>query len=245
MRYLILSDIHANLAALEAVLAEVDLDSMEGIWCLGDVVGYGPSPNECIATLRGFPDHLCVAGNHDWAAISRISIAEFNPSAQVACRWTGEELNPENTAYLAGLPTRIVEGNCLLVHGSPREPIWEYIIYPSTAQLNFQFFGTQLCFVGHTHAPAIFREETPTQQFQISIPVPGQPIRTDDERLIINPGSVGQPRDGDPRASYMIFDPEARCVEYQRVAYDVSATQELMIERGLPESLISRLNFGW
>ena len=245
MRYLVLSDIHANLAALEAVLAAVDLDSMDGIWCLGDVVGYGPSPNECIARLLEFPEHLCVAGNHDWAAISRIGIVEFNPSAQVACRWTGEELSGENAAYLASLPTRIVEGKCILVHGSPREPIWEYIIYPSTAQLNFQFFDTQLCFVGHTHAPAIFREETPTQKFEISIPVPGHSIRIDEERLIINPGSVGQPRDGDPRAAYMIFDAEARIMEYQRVAYDISSTQELMIERGLPESLVSRLNFGW
>lgn len=245
MRYLVLSDIHANLAALESVLADACLDSMDGIWCLGDVVGYGPSPNECIARLLEFPEHLCVAGNHDWAAISRISIAEFNPSAQVACRWTGEELSGDNAAYLSSLPTRIVEDKCILVHGSPREPIWEYIIYPSTAQLNFQFFDTQLCFVGHTHAPAIFREETSTQKFEISIPVPGHSIRIDDERLIINPGSVGQSRDGDPRAAYMIFDAEARIMEYQRVAYDISSTQELMIERGLPESLVSRLNFGW
>jgi predicted phosphodiesterase len=245
MRYLIISDIHANLAALEAVFADVDLDGVDRIWCLGDVVGYGPCPNECIARLLEFPDHLCVAGNHDWAAIGRISIAEFNPSAQLACRWTSEQLIPENKAYLAGLPTRLVEGKCTLVHGSPREPIWEYIIYPSTAQLNFQFFDTQLCFVGHTHAPAIFREETSYQKFEIAIPAPGRPIRLDDERLIINPGSVGQPRDGDPRAAYMVFDPESSTLEYQRVTYNISATQQLMLERGLPESLISRLDFGW
>ncbi len=245
MRYLIVSDVHANLAALEAVLADVGVETIDRVWCLGDVVGYGPSPSECIARLVEFPEYVCVAGNHDWAAISRISIAEFNPSAQVACRWTSQELNPDDRAYLTGLPTRLVEGKCTLVHGSPREPIWEYIIYPSTAQLNFQFFDTQLCFVGHTHAPAIFREETSTQKFEISIPVPGHLIRVDDERVIINPGSVGQPRDGDPRAAYMVFDPEARTIEYQRVAYDILSTQQLMVERGLPESLISRLNFGW
>jgi len=245
MRYLIVSDIHGNLAAFDAVLADVDLKNIDRVWCLGDVVGYGPCPNDCIARLREFAGHVCVAGNHDWAAISRISIAEFNPSAQEACRWTSEWLNEENRAYLSNLPTRFVEGNCTLVHGSPREPIWEYIIYPSTAQLNFQFFDTQLCFVGHTHAPAIFREETSTHKFEISIPLPGQPILIDDERMIINPGSVGQPRDGDPEAAYMIFDPDSKALEYHRVAYDVALTQQLMMERGLPESLISRLSFGW
>jgi predicted phosphodiesterase len=245
MRYLIVSDIHANLTAFDAVLADVDLDTIDRIWCLGDVVGYGPCPNQCIDRLLEFSEYLCVAGNHDWAAIGRISIAEFNPSAQVACRWTGQQLTEDNRAWLASLPTKIVEGNCTLVHGSPREPIWEYIIYPSTAQLNFQFFDTQLCFVGHTHAPAIFREETSTQKFEISIPVPDQPIRVNDERLNINPGSVGQPRDGDPDAAYMVFDPESNALEYHRVSYDVASTQELMMKKGLPESLFSRLSFGW
>jgi predicted phosphodiesterase len=245
MRYLVISDVHGNLAALDAVLADAGMETIDQVWCLGDVVGYGPCPNECIDRLRGFPDQLCVAGNHDWAAISRISIAEFNPSAQVACRWTSEQLSAENSAFLADLPTRIVEGNFTLVHGSPREPIWEYIIYPSTAQLNFQFFDTQLCFVGHTHAPAIFHEETSTRRFEISIPTPSTPIRIDDERLIINPGSVGQPRDGDPKAAYMVLDPESKTVEYRRVAYDVASTQRLMMDKGLPESLISRLSFGW
>lgn len=245
MRYLIISDIHSNLAALEAVLADVDLDTIDRVWCLGDVVGYGPCPNECIDRLLELPDYYCVAGNHDWAAINRIDVAEFNPSAQIACRWTSEQLTPESRTYLENLPTRIIQGKYTLVHGSPREPIWEYIIYPSTAQLSFQFFDTQLCFVGHTHAPAIFREETPTHKFEISIPVPNQPIRIDDERLIINPGSVGQPRDGDPEAAYMIFEEEEGLLRYHRVPYDIASTQQLMTEKGLPESLISRLAFGW
>jgi predicted phosphodiesterase len=245
MRCLIVSDIHANLTAFDAVLADVDRESIDRIWCLGDVVGYGPCPNACVARLMEFSEYVCVAGNHDWAAISRISIAEFNPSAQEACRWTSEQLTKDNKAFLSRLPTVLVEGDCTLVHGSPREPIWEYIIYPSTAQLSFQFFDTQLCFVGHTHAPAIFREETPSRRFEISIPVPGQPIRINDERMIINPGSVGQPRDGDPDAAYMIFDPESKTLEYHRVPYDIAATQQLMKERGLPDSLISRLSFGW
>jgi len=245
MRYLIISDIHGNLAAFDAVLAHVDMETIDQIWCLGDVVGYGPCPNECIARLQEFPDHFCVAGNHDWAAIDRIDAAEFNPIAQEACRWTSEQLSPENRAYLENLPTRIIEGTSTLVHGSPREPIWEYIIYPSTAQLSFQFFDTQLCFVGHTHSPAIFQEETSTHPFEISIPVPDQAIDIDDERLIINPGSVGQPRDGDPWAAYMIFEQEQNLLEYRRIPYDIARTQQLMVEKGLPESLISRLNLGW
>jgi predicted phosphodiesterase len=245
VRYLVISDIHGNVVALDAVLADVDLEAVDQIWCLGDLVGYGPSPNQCINRLREFSDYHCVAGNHDWAAISRIDIAEFNPSAQMACRWAGQQLSPENRDYLERLPTRIVQGNCTLVHGSPREPIWEYIIYPSTAQLNFQFFDSHLCFVGHTHAPAVFHEETSTQKFEISIPVADQPIRIDDNRLIVNPGSVGQPRDGDPHAAYMILDEEARIIEYHRVSYDIALTQDLMLEKGLPDSLISRLAFGW
>jgi len=245
MRYLIISDIHGNLAAFDAVLAHVDMESIDQIWCLGDVVGYGPSPNECIARLQEFPDHYCVAGNHDWAAINRIDSAEFNPIAEMACRWTSQELTPENRAYLENLPTRIIQGSSTLVHGSPREPVWEYIIYPSTAQLNFQFFDTQLCFVGHTHAPAIFQEETSSHRFEISIPFPEQAMEIGDERLIINPGSVGQPRDGDPWAAYMIFGPEEKVLEYYRIPYDMALTQRLMMEKGLPESLISRLSFGW
>jgi predicted phosphodiesterase len=245
MRYLIVSDIHANLAAFNAVLADVDSETIDQVWCLGDVVGYGPCPDECIARLQEFPDHVCVAGNHDWAAIGRIDIAEFNPVAQIACRWTSEQLDSENVAYLNGLPTRVVEGGCTLVHGSPREPIWEYIIYPSTAQLNFQFFDTQLCFVGHTHAPAIFREQTPTHRFEISIPSPNETIEIGGERLIINPGSVGQPRDGDPWAAYMLFEQDKKLLEYHRIPYDIALTQRSMMEQGLPESLISRLSFGW
>lgn len=245
MRYLIVSDIHGNLAALDAVLAHADMETIDQLWCLGDVVGYGPCPNECIARLREFPSHHCVAGNHDWAAIGRMDIVEFNPIAQIACQWTSEQLTPKNRAFLESLPTRMIEGSSTLVHGSPREPIWEYIIYPSTAQLNFQFFDTQLCFVGHTHAPAIFQEATTNHGFEISIPSQGEAIEIDDERLIINPGSVGQPRDGDPWAAYMILDTEERILEYHRIPYDVALTGRLMMERGLPESLINRLGFGW
>jgi len=245
MRCLIISDIHANLAAFDAVLADVDMATIDQVWCLGDVVGYGPCPDECVARLQDLSDHCCVAGNHDLAAIDRIDIADFNPVAQVACRWTGQELSVEHRSYLDSLNTKIVKGDCTLVHGSPREPIWEYIIYPSTAQPNFQFFDTQLCLVGHTHAPAIFHQQASSHRLEITIPSPNRPIEIGDERLIINPGSVGQPRDGDPWAAYMIFEDEEKVLEYHRIPYDIALTQRLMAEKGLPESLISRLSFGW
>jgi len=244
MRYLILSDIHANLAALEAVLE--DAGEFDKIWCLGDLVGYGPEPNECIEKLRQF-DHLCVAGNHDWAALDRLDLEEFNVDAQKSCRWTQAQLTPDNRAYLEGLPTTLIEEGFTLVHGSPRQPVWEYVLYPSIARPNFKHFGTQFCLVGHTHVPVVFSltqqefgEYCELLQLQLNSPTP-----LGDLRSIINPGSVGQPRDGDSRASYMLLDLEHDTIEYRRVVYPIARTQKLMAEANLPERLITRLAHGW
>jgi predicted phosphodiesterase len=244
MRYLILSDIHANLAAFEAVLADVGY--FDKIWCLGDMVGYGPQPNECIERLCEFP-HICIAGNHDWAALNKLSDSDFNPDAQAACRWTREQLSPENLEYLANLPMTLIEEGFTLVHGSPRQPIWEYIIYPSIAKSNFAYFDTQVCFVGHTHAPVIFRyEHLNSGGACLPIPLPqGNPLSLGEERMIINPGSVGQPRDGDPQASYAILDTDEATLEYHRIPYPVEITQRKMMEEGLPLRLIARLGYGW
>jgi len=244
MRYLVLSDIHANLAAFEAVLA--DVGHFDKIWCLGDMVGYGPQPNECIERLREFP-HICVAGNHDWAALDKLSDSDFNPDAQWACRWTREELLPENFEYLDNLPPSLIEEGFTLVHGSPRQPIWEYILYPSIATSNFAYFDTQICFVGHTHTPVIFRyEQLDSGGTCLPFPLPqGNPFPLGEGRMIINPGSVGQPRDGDPRASYAILDPDEATLEYHRIHYPVEITQRKMMEEGLPIRLIARLGYGW
>lgn len=244
MRYLVISDIHSNLAALDAVLD----DAPHGlpVWCLGDVVGYGPNPNECVERLRGLNPE-CIVGNHDWAVLGRASLDDFNLEAKTAVRWTQEQLTSENLAYLEDLPISLVKGQFTLVHGSPREPIWEYIIYPSSASLNFAYFSTLYCLVGHTHIPVVFRFrgqsgkrvceaerfwETSTRPLGI-------------ERLIINPGSVGQPRDGDPRASYIILDTGEKIIEYHRVPYDIAQTQRLMEKANLPQRLIARLAYGW
>jgi len=242
MRYLLLSDIHSNLPALEAVLAEVDLAYIDEVLCLGDLVGYGPHPNECIARLRELPLR-CVAGNHDWAAIGKMDTDEFNPAAREACQWTAKELTAENRAYLESLPEVFVQDNYTLVHGSLRAPIWEYVTHPLVAQRTFQLLNTQICFHGHTHVPVVFREEGSHPQAYI---LPSeQRITLDMNRYMINTGSVGQPRDGDPRASYLLFDSREATIEYRRVDYPVEETQRSMKEKGLPQSLITRLSYGW
>ena len=244
MRYLIISDIHSNLEAFEAVLA--DAGFFDRVWCLGDVVGYGPDPNECVERLRDLP-HICVAGNHDWAVLGKLDLDDFNPEARRACLWTREQLLPANREYLEALPQSLVEEGFTLVHGSPRHPIWEYILYPSTARANFEHFDTRFCFVGHTHVAVIYRHnpENPAKACDVLIPSLDDPLVLGEDRLIINPGSVGQPRDGDPRASYIILDSDKLTLEYRRIPYPVEVTQARMMEKGLPPRLIVRLGYGW
>ncbi|MBL7184356.1 MAG: metallophosphoesterase family protein [Anaerolineae bacterium] len=244
MRYLIISDIHSNLAAFEAVLA--DAGSFDKVWCLGDVVGYGPDPNECVELLRDLP-HVCVVGNHDWAVLGNMDTEDFNPNAKRACLWTRKQLSPSNLEYLETLPKSLVEENFTLAHGSPRQPIWEYILDSSVAEANFEHFDTRFCFVGHTHVPIIYRHrpENPDQACDTLTPSLNDPLVLGEDRLIINPGSVGQPRDGDPRASYAILDPDELTLQYRRIPYPIETTQARMVERGLPVRLIIRLGYGW
>lgn len=242
VRYLVLSDIHANLAAFEAVLA--DAGQFDSIWCLGDVIGYGPQPNECIERLKGFP-HVCVAGNHDWAAINKLDISAFNPDARQACLWTREQLTPDNWEYIESLPERLVEDRFTIVHGSPRHPIWEYITHPYVAAANLASLDTFYCFFGHTHIPVVFAcTRSPRRCEALMMPL-SDPVPLGEPRWLINPGGVGQPRDGDPRASYAILDTDANTVEHRRVEYPIEETQRLMVERNLPARLATRLMFGW
>ena len=244
MRCLVLSDIHSNLEALEAVLQ--DAGSVDRIWCLGDVVGYGPDPNRCVELIRSLPG-LCIAGNHDWATLGKLDLNDFNPDAREANLWNRQQLEDDNLAWLAERPQTIVEGEFTLTHGSPRHPIWEYIIYAATAEANFGFFDTPYCFVGHTHAPVIFQLSQQEDE-TVCNPVPAienKVVDLDEGRFIINPGSVGQPRDGDPRACYILLDTEARTVEYHRVEYPIEKTQAKMMEYNLPLRLVLRLGYGW
>lgn len=250
MRCLVLSDIHANLEALEAVLR--DAGRMDQVWCLGDVVGYGPEPNACVQILRSL-NARCIAGNHDWAVLGKLDLQDFNPDARDANLWNRRQLTPDNLAYIDGLPELLPpvpeEPLFTLAHGSPRHPIWEYIIYNSTARVNFDFFHSPYCLVGHTHTPVIFRliqagEDGGSFCEQIT-PTYGEPLRLGTERVILNPGSVGQPRDGDPRACYVLLDTDTLTVDYRRVEYAIEKTQARMMEHDLPMRLVLRLKYGW
>jgi len=243
MRYAILGDIHSNLAAFEAVLRDADdRGGFDKIWCLGDVVGYGPDPHECIERLCQF-EHVCVAGNHDWAAIGKMDTADFNPVAALAAHWTAQQLTAEDKDYLQNLPLTLCEDDFTLAHGSPREPIWEYLLSAEAAQDNFTCFETAYCLVGHSHVPLIF--ELVNNKAVYRMFPEGTNLKLGKKRMIINPGGVGQPRDGDPRASYALYDVEAHTVHHYRVEYDIQATQKKMAERELPMPLISRLSVGW
>ncbi|MFZ4813439.1 MAG: metallophosphoesterase family protein [Phototrophicaceae bacterium] len=242
MRVLIISDIHANLTAFQTVLEDAK-DAWDYVWCLGDVVGYGPDPNESVDLLRSLP-HLCLAGNHDWAALNRLDIRTFNPDARKAVQWTQDTLRPDVVKYLEALPVTFVIDNYTLAHGSPREPVWEYILEPLIAGLNFSHFKTDYCLVGHTHQPVIYVQEGSEVPKAMS-PTYGRPRLLNGKRQIINPGSVGQPRDANPKAAYALLDLETNSFEHRRVAYDIAAVQERMRRVDMPDRLISRLEHGW
>ncbi|MEE8469979.1 MAG: metallophosphoesterase family protein [Dehalococcoidia bacterium] len=244
MLYAIVSDIHGNLAAFQAVLRDIDMRGEIGrIWCLGDIIGYGPDPRECIELLRQY-DHVCVAGNHDWAAIEKVSVDDFNSDAASACRWTGSQLDPQEVDYIANLPLSITDDDFTLAHGSPREPIWEYLLSTYTARISFEHFETKFCLVGHSHVPLMFQLLNSSSECTLHELSTDSPFNLEESRLIINPGSVGQPRDGDPRASYAIYDSDQNVIWHHRVPYDIALTQQKMTAHGLPYRLAMRLSYG-
>ena len=242
MRILVFSDVHANLTALEAVLA--DAGEINATWCLGDLVGYGPDPNECIARIRQLHNLQCVIGNHDAAALEDIDVGSFNPEARQALYWTQNKLTEDSVAFLKSLPEKITQDHITLAHGSPRQPVWEYLLDTYTATRNFEFFDSVFCFVGHTHLPVIYHMGVNQKNANLFIPEENQRQKMA-SREILNPGSVGQPRDRDPRAAYAIYTPEDFTWEYRRVAYDVTAVQERMRKAYLPDRHIQRLASGW
>ena len=243
MRIAVLADIHANLTAFEAVLADIEQrGGAEEFWCAGDIIGYGPDPRECIALVRK-TCKVCVAGNHDLAAVSAIDTSDFNPGAAEANRWTAQQLTKEDIEFIKSLPLTVERGDFTVVHGSPREPVWEYIFDTATAEENLDCFSTRYCLIGHTHAPVVFKfgksgRVTPKRIDD------GAEIRLGGQRLIINPGGVGQPRDSDPRASYGLIDTRRHVFTLHRVPYDIASVQSRMREKGLPEMLWRRLGYG-
>ena len=239
MRIAVLSDIHGNLPALEAVLTA--LAPYDAVWQLGDIVGYGPEPDEVVSRLRG-EAATGVCGNHDAAALGRIESSSFNHDARVAVHWTADRLQAGTREWLGALPQRASDGAFTLVHGSPRDPIWEYVYSAGVARSSFGAFETPHCLVGHTHVPLVFRDDD--GQVETLAPSEGSQLSLDSRRTILNPGSVGQPRDGDPRACGMILDTQAMTVEWRRVEYPIRTTQERMRSAGLPRRLVERLSHG-
>jgi predicted phosphodiesterase len=242
MHILVISDIHANLTALEAVLA--DAGEVEAVWCLGDLVGYGPNPNECIELVRELPSLKCILGNHDAAALGQIDSDTFNPEARAAIHWTQTMLSDASRVFLESLDEKVVIDDVTLAHGSPRHPVWEYLLDSRTATQSFDHFDTDYCFVGHTHLPVVYTLFAHQHVAHLLSPEPDVDLPLE-PRAILNPGSVGQPRDRDPRASYAIFDDEACTWRNRRVPYDITAVQARMVAAGLPSRHIQRLTAGW
>lgn len=245
MEYAVIADVHSNLEALDAVLADIakknkDARRKRSVLFLGDAVGYGPDPNACVSSIRKNTIQG-VAGNHDWAVLGLTDITYFNPDAQAAIRWTDEALTPENRNALEELPLlkRMEKDDLFLVHGSPYEPEeWHYLLYSMDAMVNFEYFSQRICLVGHSHLPFVM-ERKPTG----GISAYTDAVKLDSAcRYIINPGSAGQPRDGDPRASYLLLSDEE--AEFVRVPYDIEKTQRKMRAAGLPLPLIERLSRG-
>ncbi|MBN1552594.1 metallophosphoesterase family protein [bacterium] len=242
MKYFIFSDIHGNLEALQAVLEAYSKECPDcKPICLGDIVGYGPNPKECIHEIRS-RKILSLAGNHDHAAIGKIDISYFNPYAKDAVLWTKSVLSDDEMKFLDSLPIRTVIENMNLVHATPCEPQqWNYLFTLYDAQHNFSCFDTQVCFIGHSHQPIFIIQKETSDCW-----VHPHPILCFREgwRYIINVGSIGQPRDGNPAAAYAIYDNETHIVELKRIEYDISLTQEKMRKNNLPQYLIDRLEMG-
>jgi diadenosine tetraphosphatase ApaH/serine/threonine PP2A family protein phosphatase len=239
VRVAVVSDIHGNLHALEAVLEAIDWDAPDEIWCLGDLVGYGPRPNRCCAVVVERAD-VCLIGNHDLAALGRLDLEIFSPEAAVSARWTADVLEPEARAFLeAGEPQGEREGVGLF-HASPRDPVWEYVLSPGIAYAGLAAAPQELVLVGHSHVALHFRLSTTS----LATAEAGTVVELAGDRWLLNPGSVGQPRDGDPRAAWLLLDLEARSAAFRREEYDVAATQAEIRDRGLPEALAARLEHG-
>jgi diadenosine tetraphosphatase ApaH/serine/threonine PP2A family protein phosphatase len=239
MRVAVLSDIHSNAHALDAVLEVVG--PFDQLWVLGDIVGYGPHPDQVVDRLRS-ERAVAVQGNHDAAALGRIPTGTFNDLARAAVEWTAATILPATRRWLAGLPERRVEGDFTLAHGSPRDPLWEYLLAVPAARRSLGVLETPYCLVGHTHLPLVFREEG--GDVEALHAGDGAHLRLDERRCIVNPGSVGQPRDGDPRAAWLELDIAAETACFHRVPYEIAMAADPIAAAGLPQRLADRLHIG-
>jgi predicted phosphodiesterase len=241
MRVAVISDIHANLRALEAILTAIDAERVDTIWCLGDIVGYGPRPNECCAVVERRTT-LCLAGNHDLVVRGDIDLDDFSGDAGEAARWTRSVLTPEAAAFLARLEPQARREGVELFHGSPRDPVWDYVLSEQIAWLSFRATTEPVLLVGHSHVALALRDADDAGTTGGLAPA-GTELELDG-RWLLNPGSVGQPRDGDRRAAWLLLDLAGRRASFRRVEYGVAGTQREMKEAGLPKALARRLERG-
>jgi predicted phosphodiesterase len=241
MRVAVVSDIHSNLHALEAVLAAIDADPVDELWCLGDLVGYGPKPNECCAIVQARAA-VCLGGNHDLAVRGTINLVEFSGDAGTAAAWTRAVLADEARAFLDSLEPAGRAAGVALFHGSARDPVWEYVLSDEAASATFMLTEEPLVLVGHSHAA--LQISLREMVLEGGLAPNGTEVELSDGRWLLNPGSVGQPRDGDPHAAYLLLDLDAQRASFRRVAYDIELTQWEMREAGLPDALIERLTVG-
>jgi predicted phosphodiesterase len=243
MRVAIISDIHGNRHAFEAVLEAVRADGADATWCLGDLVGYGADPDACVALAREHAD-ACLAGNHDLAVTGALPIDEFSPGAAAAVEWTQEAMEPANVTYLRGLRPSDQREGVGLYHASPRDPVWEYVLSPLLAELSLSEMRERVGLIGHSHVALAFTRPPDG-------PVSGERRYPDDEAdlggdagWLLNPGSVGQPRDGDPRAAWLLLDLDRERATWQRTEYDIEGAAAAIRTAGLPDSLADRLQYG-
>jgi diadenosine tetraphosphatase ApaH/serine/threonine PP2A family protein phosphatase len=239
VRVAVVSDIHANLVALDAVLAAVG--SVDAVWQLGDVVGYGPEPDGVVERLTAI-GAIGVAGNHDLAALGGAQIDWFNPDAKAAMEWTRGRVDDHTKGWLRGLPTTRNEAGMTLVHGSPRDPVWEYVTSIPVARANLAVLETTIGLHGHTHLPMAWADRD--GRIDAIAPRPGSSFNLDGRPVLLNPGSVGQPRDGDPTASWLEIDTDAGLATWRRIGYDIEAVRTAMLDAGLPGRLADRLRVG-
>jgi len=240
MRVAVISDVHANYHALEAVLEQIDAAQVDAVWCLGDTVGYGPRPNDCCATVQQRAD-LCLVGNHDLVVLGELTVSDFNDEAAAAALWTSQVLTQESRTFLESLKPFAETDGVDLFHASARDPVWEYVLTEEAARATLQLSDAPLVLVGHSHVALALTLEG--EEVQGGLAAADAEVELNG-RWLLNPGSVGQPRDGDPRAAWLLLDLERMFAAFHRVAYSIEKTQSEMRERGLPRMLAARLERG-
>jgi diadenosine tetraphosphatase ApaH/serine/threonine PP2A family protein phosphatase len=240
MRVAVISDVHGNRHALDAVLREIDAESVDAVWCLGDTVGYGPQPNECCRLVEAHTD-VCLVGNHDLVALGELTVSDFNEEAAAAAVWTSDMLTDESQTFLRRLQPKGEADGVELFHASARDPVWEYVLSEEAAHATFELTSSPLVLVGHSHVALALTLDG--NGVSGGVATAGTSVELSG-RWLVNPGSVGQPRDGDPRAAWVLADLERRTATFHRVPYPVERTQAEMEQAGLPPLLAARLARG-